>query len=44
MSDYEKCKRAYELGATEEQLMVWVKAEKITQEEFEQIVHRETEV
>ena len=38
MTDFEKCKRAYALGATEEQLMVWVKAGRLTQEEYDEIV------
>lgn len=38
MNDFEKCNRAYQLGATEEQLQIWVKAGKITQEEYEKII------
>lgn len=37
MTNFEKCKRAYELGASADKLRVWVKAGKITAEEFEQI-------
>lgn len=38
MNDFEKCNHAYQLGATEDQLQVWVKAGKITQEEYEKII------
>lgn len=41
LTDYEKCARAYKLGATVEQLKVWVKAGKITQAEYEKIVNGE---
>lgn len=37
MTDYEKCERAYKLGAGPDKLRIWVKAGKITAEEFEQI-------
>lgn len=37
MPDFEKCQRAYRLGATKEQLKVWVQASRITPEEYEEI-------
>lgn len=37
MTDFEKCKRAYEIGATKEQLAVWVEAGRITAGEYEEI-------
>lgn len=37
MTDYEKCKRAYAIGASKEKIAVWVKAGKITAEEYEEI-------
>jgi uncharacterized XkdX family phage protein len=37
MTDFEKCKRAYEIGATKEQLKVWVQANRITTEEYKEI-------
>lgn len=37
MTNFEKCMRAYKLGATKEQIKIWVKANKITPEEYEQI-------
>lgn len=41
MSDFEKCKRAYEIGATKEQLKVWVRAKRITAEQYQQITGEE---
>lgn len=37
MTDFEKCKRAFEIGAGKEKIAVWVKAGKITQAEYEEI-------
>lgn len=37
MADYEKCQRAYRIGATKDQIKVWVKASKITPEQYEEI-------
>lgn len=37
MTDFEKCQRAYKIGATKEQLQIWVMAGRITPEEYEEI-------
>ena len=37
MTDFEKCERAYAIGATKEQLKVWVVAGRITAAEYEEI-------
>ena len=37
MSNFDKCKRAYSLGATKEQLKIWVLANKITPMEYKDI-------
>jgi uncharacterized XkdX family phage protein len=44
MTDFEKCKRAYDLGATKEQLKVWVRAERITAEQYQEITGEPYEV
>lgn len=39
MTTFEWCKKAYDKGwATAEQLKIWVQAERLTAEEYEQIV------
>ena len=37
MTDFEKCQRAYGIGATKEQLKVWVRAERISSEQYQEI-------
>jgi len=37
MTDFEKCQRAYKFGATKEQIAVWVKAGKISAEDYKTI-------
>jgi hypothetical protein len=37
MTDLEKCKRAFKLGATKDQLKVWVVGNKLTTEQYEEI-------
>lgn len=37
MTNFEKCLRAYQIGATKEQIKVWVKANKITPEQYKEI-------
>lgn len=37
MSNFEKCKRAYAIGATKDQLKVWVAAGRITEAEYAEI-------
>lgn len=37
MTDFEKCQRAYKIGATNEQIKVWVKAGRVIPEEYETI-------
>lgn len=44
MTDFEKCQRAYKLGATKEQIQVWVKAGRITDAEYENIMGEAYEV
>ena len=41
MTNFEKCLRAYQIGATEEQIKIWVRAGKITAEEYQQITGEE---
>ena len=41
MTNFEKCLRAYKLGASKEQIKVWVRAGKITVEEYQQITGEE---
>jgi len=38
MTDFEKCQRAYKIGATKEDIKVWVNAGKITQEQYDEII------
>ena len=37
MTDFEKCQRAYSIGATKEQIKVWVAHNKITAEQYLEI-------
>jgi hypothetical protein len=37
MTDFEKCQRAYRIGAAKEQIKVWVVADRITAEQYEEI-------
>jgi len=37
MSDFDKCKRAYSIGATKEQIKVGVAAGRITEKEYAEI-------
>lgn len=41
MTDFEKCQRAYKIGATNEQIKVWVRAGRITAEQYKEITGEE---
>lgn len=37
MTDFEKCQRAYALGATNDQIKVWVRRGRISAEQYQEI-------